>query len=142
VTVLEALAAIHPDLHTKEFWDFCARRELRFQQCLDCGAFRFPPLTGCPHCGSPRSSWKPVAGRARVFSHTTVAHPAVESLAGDVPYAVVVVEFDDAPGVRLISNVLDLPPDRVVIDMALDLVWDAPHTGVVLPRFRAAGAGA
>lgn len=140
--MLEDLATIHPDLHTKEFWDYCARRELRFQQCLDCGAFRFPPLTGCPHCGSTRSTWKQVAGRARVFSQTTVAHPAIASIAGDVPYAVVVVEFDDAPGARLISNVLGTPPDRISIDMALDLVWDEPRAGVVLPRFRAAGAGA
>jgi hypothetical protein len=136
--MLEELATIHPDLHTREFWDSCARRELRFQQCLDCKAFRFPPLTGCRHCGSTRAAWQRVAGRARVFSHTTVVHPVIPAIAGDVPYAVVVVEFDDAPGVRLISNVLGTPAERIRIGMELDLVWDEPRPGVILPRFRAA----
>src|SRR5262245_18043995 len=103
--MLEELATIHPDLNTKEWWDFCARRELRFQQCVDCGKFRFPPLTGCRYCASTRSLWQRVAGHGRVFSHTTVVHPVIPSISHDVPYNVVVVEFDDAPGVRLISNV-------------------------------------
>jgi uncharacterized OB-fold protein len=71
-----------------------------------------------------------------------VVHPALPEIAGDVPYNVVVVEFDDAPGARLISNVLDTPPEDVHVGMELDLVWDEPRPGVVLPRFRAAGKGA
>jgi len=137
--MLEELATIHPDLHTKEFWDRCARHELQFQQCVDCGVFRFPPLSGCRHCGSTRVVWKPIAGRARVFSHTTVVHPVIPSISHDVPYAVVVVEFDDAPGARLISNVLGTPAEEIRIGMELELVWDEPRPGVILPRFRAAG---
>ena len=64
------------------------------------------------------------------------------SISGDVPYVVVVVEFDDAPGARLISNTLDLPPEQVRIGMELELVWDEPRPGVILPRFRAAGVRA
>ena len=30
--MLADLASLHPDVHTQEFWDFCARRELRFQR--------------------------------------------------------------------------------------------------------------
>ena len=51
----------------------------------------------------------------------------------------VVVEFDDAPGARLISNVLDVEPDAVRVGLELELVWDEPKPGVVLPRFRPAG---
>lgn len=136
--MLESLASIHPDLHTRAYWEFCARRELRFQKCGGCGAFRFPPLTGCRDCGSTESAWVAVAGRARIFSYTVVHHPAIPDLQGDVPYPVVVVEFDDAPGARLISNVLDVAPDEVEIGLELDLVWDEPSPGVVLPRFRKA----
>jgi uncharacterized OB-fold protein len=140
--MLEELAIIHPDLHTKEFWDLCAKRELHFQQCVDCQAFRFPPLTGCRHCGSTRTVLKRIAGRARVFSHTTVVHPVIPSISPEVPYAVVVVEFDDAPGARLISNVLGTPPEEIHVGMELELVWDEPRPGVILPRFRAAGGRA
>jgi uncharacterized OB-fold protein len=142
MALLRELATIHPDLHTREFWEACARRELRFQRCGGCGAFRHPPLTGCPHCGSTESGWVRVRGRGRVFSHTTVHHPAIPQVQGDVPYNVVVVEFDDAPGARVISNVLDAPQDAVRVGLELDLVWDEPQPGVVLPRFRiAAGQG-
>lgn len=140
--MLEDLAVIHPDQHTQEFWDACARRELQFQQCLDCGQYRFPPLSGCRYCGSTRAAWRPIRGRARVFSHTAVVHPVIPSISPDVPYSVVVVEFDDAPGARLISNVLGMPAEQVRIGMELELVWDEPRPGVILPRFRAAGARA
>ncbi len=138
MAMLEALASIHPDVHTREFWEFVAKRELRFQKCGGCGVFRFPPLLGCRECGSTEVQWVAVAGRGRVFSYTVVHHPAIPDVEQEVPYSVVVVEFDDAPGARLISNVLDVGIDEVEVGMELDLVWDEPKPGVVLPRFRKA----
>ena len=134
--MLPELATISPDMHTAEFWDACRRRELCFQRCVDCHGFRHPPLTGCPHCGSADTEWFQVSGRGRVFSHTAVHHPAIPQIAEAVPYNVVVVEFDDAPGARLISNVLDVAPEELSVGMELDLVWDEPQPGVILPRFR------
>ena len=139
MTLLPELASIHPDARTREFWEACARRELRFQRCGDCGVFRHPPLGGCPACGSTETEWVAVEGRARVFSHTAVHHPALPQIREEVPYNVVVVEFDDAPGARLISNVLGVEPDAVHVGLELELVWDEPKAGVVLPRFRPAG---
>ncbi len=79
-----------------------------------------------------------MAGRGRVFSYTVVHHPAIPDVQGEVPYPVVAVEFDDAPGVRLISNVLDIGIDEIEVEMELELAWDEPKPGVVLPRFRKA----
>ena len=136
MALLEELGSINPDVHTREYWEFCAKRELRFQKCRKCGAFRFPPLTGCRECGSTEVEWAAVAGRGRVFSYTIVHHPATPDVQKEVPYPVVAVEFDDAPGVRLISNVLDVGVDEIEVGMELDLAWDEPKPGVVLPRFR------
>jgi uncharacterized OB-fold protein len=138
MAMFEELASINPDIHTRAFWEYCARRELRFQKCQGCGQFRFPPMTGCRECGGTEVEWVAVAGRGRVFSYTIVHHAAIASVADEVPYAVVVVEFDDAPGARLISNVLDLDPDQVEIGMQLELVWEEPDSGAVLPRFQPA----
>ena len=135
---LPELGSLTPDVHTRDFWAFCARRELRFQRCEACGRFRQPPRPGCPHCGAPASTWVRVAGHGRLFTYTVVHHAAFPSLAPRVPYNVATVEFDDAPGVRLITNVLDVAPGDLAIGMALDLVWDEPQPGVVLPRFRRA----
>ena len=133
--MLNELASIHPDANTQPFWDACAKRELRFQRCGGCGVCRFPPLAGCRDCGATEAEWIAVSGRGRVFSYSIVHHPAIPDIAEDVPYAVVVVEFDDAPGARLISNVLDAGIDEIEIGMAVELAWDEPTPGVILPRF-------
>lgn len=134
--MLEQLSALHPDDRTRAFWEYCKRRELRFQQCGGCGEFRFPPMQGCRSCGSTEHEWVAVSGRGRVFSYTNVVHPATPQIVEEVPYNVVVVEFDDAPGARLVSNVVGVGPGEVHVDMELDLCWEEPEAGVLLPRFR------
>lgn len=138
--MLSELAKIGPSAVTQPFWDACARRELRLQRCGGCGRFRHPPLPGCPRCGSPASDWPLLSGRGRVFSFTIVHHPALPSLQGDVPYNVVVVEPEDAPGARLISNLVDVAPSDVRIGLEVEIAWDEIHADLVLPRFRPVGA--
>ena len=141
MSLLRPLAQIHPNARTREFWEHCRRRELRLQRCADCGAFRHPPLGGCPHCASAAVEWVAVEGPARVFSYTNVHHAAIPQLAEEVPYNVVVVEFDDAPGARLISNVLGTPLEDVRIGMELELCWDEVAPELVLPRFKLKDSG-
>jgi uncharacterized OB-fold protein len=136
--LLAELADVSPDANTRPFWDACRRHELRLQRCTDCGRFRQPPLPGCALCGSPRSAWTLLSGAGTVFSYTVVHHAAVPSLATSVPYNVVVVDMDGAPGARLISNLLDVPPGDVKVGMRVDIAWDAVGDDLVLPRFRRA----
>jgi uncharacterized OB-fold protein len=136
--LLAGLAAIAPDANTRPFWEACRRRELRVQRCSQCGRFRHPPLPGCPRCGSPESDWPTLSGRGRVFSFTIAHHAAMPPLAADVPYNVIVVELDDAPGARLISNLLGAEPAMLRIGMAVEIAWDEVGEGLVLPRFRPA----
>ena len=136
--MLADLASLHPDVHTQESWDFCARRELRFQRCAGCGRFRHPPRPGCPHCASTAAEWVASAGRGRVFTFTIVHHAAFPALAAELPYNVTAVVLDDAPGVRLVTNVVDVAPDTLAIDLPVALAWDEPQAGIVLPRFRPA----
>ena len=136
--MLDALGQLSPDVHTRPFWEACRRHELRFQRCAACRRFRHPPLPGCLHCGVTTVEWIRVAGRGRVFSYTIAHHAAVPTLAPAVPYNVVVVEFDDAPGARLITNVIDAPPEAIHVGLAVEVVWDEPSPDIVLPRCRLA----
>lgn len=143
MALLADLATISPDALTAPFWDACRRRELRVQRCAECGRFRQPPSHGCPHCGSPRYEWPLLSGKGSVFSYTVVHHAAVPNLANDVPYVVAVIELLDAPGARLISNLLDVAPEDVRVGMPVEIAWDEVRDEVVLPRFRpASGARA
>ena len=134
--LLAELAQINPDVHTRPFWEACRRRELRFQRCAACSRFRHPPLPGCPHCGATAVEWVQVRGRGRVFSYTIVHHAALPDLRDAVPYNVVVVEFDDAPGARLVTNVLGVGPEEVRVGMEVELTWDEVSRELALPRCR------
>lgn len=140
MALLGELAQIGPSAVTRPFWEACARRELRLQRCTACGRFRQPPLAGCPHCASAASDWPLLSGRGSVFSFTVVHHPAFPALQAEVPYNVVVVALDDAPGARLISNVLDVDARELRVGLALEIAWDEVRPGLVLPRFRVASS--
>src|SRR5579864_4597 len=92
------LPARDPD--TRGFFEAAARGELVVNVCAECGAVLHLPRPYCHHCGSFTVDWRAVSGRGRLVSWTTVYqgfHPAFE-----IPYTVVLVELDDAPGARLV----------------------------------------
>ena len=111
---------------------------LKVQQCSRCGVLQHPPEELCHQCGSFELGFKELAGRGTVYSYT-VAHYAVNrGLVDAVPYAVVLVSLDDAPEVRVIGNVLDIPPDQVRIGMPVEAVWeerDADGDHLLVPQW-------
>lgn len=124
---------VTPD--NREWWEACRRRELVFQRCASCGTLRHPPTPVCHRCHSFAHGWQPSAGAGRVYSFTWVHHVYLPSLAGRIPYDVSVVTLDDAPGVRLITNVVDATPADLRIDLPVRLLWEEVGD-FVLPRFR------
>ncbi len=138
MTMPPALSAIHPSPETAPFWEACRQRQLKLQRCTACGRFRHPPLPGCPHCGATTADWVQSSGRGRVFSYTIVHHASLPALRDLVPYNVVVIALDDAPGARLISNLVGIANEAIAVGMAVELRWDELEPDLVLPRFRAA----
>jgi len=49
------------------------------------------------------------------------------------------VELADAPGARLVSNIVDIPPSDVWIGMSLRVDFSPIADGWLLPVFRPAG---
>jgi uncharacterized protein len=117
------------------FWAHCRGRRLRFQACAACGLPRHPPGPRCPDCQSDATAWREAPQRGRIFSYTVAHHPADASVRGRGPYNVVLVEFPELPGVRLVSNLVDAEP---AVGMAVTLVWEDGPQGQPLPRFRRA----
>lgn len=119
---------------TKEFYDFCQSGELRFQRCSDCGQWRHVPREMCAECGSFAWTWERSTGRGTLFSWTVVERALHPDFEEETPYAVVVVEMDE--GVRVISRMVDTPPDSLQMDMPVEVVFDPVAGGVALPKFR------
>ena len=126
----------HLDGLTGQFYDWCRRRELRFQRCTRCQTWRHVPREMCAACGSWEWEWAQSSGRGRVFTWTLVAramHPAFQH---DTPYAAVVIEMEE--GVRLVSHVIDCAPDELEIGMPVEVDFDDVTPEVTLPKFRRA----
>ncbi|GIX46969.1 MAG: DNA-binding protein [Candidatus Tectimicrobiota bacterium] len=117
-----------------DFYRFCKQHELRFQRCADCQAWRHPPRECCPHCGAFAWRWEQVSGKGQVYSWTVVQRALHPAFAEDVPYAVVIVEL--AEGVRLVSRVLDLPPQELRLGLPVEVVFVDVTPEVTLPMFR------
>lgn len=117
-----------------EFWEHCARGELRFQRCGACGVWRHLPRLLCASCGSPAWSWERSSGRGKIFSWTVTHQPLVRDFPDPVPYAVVVVELEE--GVRMVSGLSGLEPAKLELDLPVEVVFEDVAEGVRLPFFR------
>ncbi len=123
---------------TQQFYDWCRQGELRFQRCADCGSWRHVPRETCARCGSFRWEWQRSSGQGHIFTWTVAARAMHPAFAADAPYAPVVVEMDE--GVRIVSQVIDCPPEELAIDMPVEVTFAAVTPEVTLPRFRRRGA--
>jgi len=88
------------------FWEGTKAGELRMQACGACGRFRFPPRPACPFCHSFEIVWKPVSGRGAVWSFVVPHPPLLPAYEQWAPFAVILVELDEDPTLRLTGNLL------------------------------------
>ena len=96
---------------------------LAVQTCSGCGALQHPPEEICHRCGAMTFTTTTVAPRGTVHSYTVAHYPAHRALTEHVPYTVVLVSLDEHPEVRVIGNVLDVPPEEVRIGMPVVATW-------------------
>jgi uncharacterized OB-fold protein len=120
---------------TEPFWDAAKERRLVAPKCADCGTFRLPPTPFCPECQSQSVDWVELSGRAEVYSFAVVhGFPGYP----DVTLVPVVLDLPDAPGARLVSNLIDIDPADVEIGMSVTVDFHPITDGWMLPVFRAA----
>lgn len=113
------------------FWTSGEDGRLRFLCCGDCDYWIHPPTPRCPRCGGRDVAPRAVSGRGTVWSFTVNHHPWDGS---DEPWAVVLVELAEQPGLRLTSNLVGCPPDTARIGMEVEVVFEQ-HDRVWFPVF-------
>jgi len=123
------------DPSTEPFWLAARQRRLVAPRCADCGAFRLPPTPFCPHCQSTAVTWTELSGRGLVYTFTVVS--GFPGLPG-ITLVPVVVDLPDAPGARLVSNVIGADPAEVSIGAELTVDFHPVSDGWLLPVFRLA----
>jgi uncharacterized OB-fold protein len=119
----------------RAFWTSGRDGELLIVRCNDCGYYIHPPTPRCPRCLGENVEPSPVSGRGRVYTYTVNERVWVPGL--DVPYVIAIVELEEQPGLRLMTNIVDVPLDEVAIDMPVQVEF-RERGDVYVPVFRAA----
>jgi uncharacterized OB-fold protein len=115
------------------FWTSGRDGVLRFLRCQVDGTYIHPPAPVCPVCLSRDVVPAPVSGRATVATFTINHQPWYPGL--DPPYAIAIVEIEEQPSVRLMTNVVGCPPEDVRIGMPVQVAFEQYADDVWLPFF-------
>jgi uncharacterized protein len=119
------------DDSSRPYWTGGANGELLIAHCGSCRRFVHPAPEACPDCGGALASIA-VSGNATLFTWTVAFqqfHPDVPT-----PFVIALVELDEQPGLRLITNIVSCEPDTLVAGMAVTVQFEQ-HGTVFVPVF-------
>jgi uncharacterized OB-fold protein len=125
------IPALEP--RTQAFWRACRAGRLEFTRCVPCRHFIHPSRPICPKCRGRNLEVAAVSGRARLHSFTVNHQRWYPSQ--EVPYVIGLVELIEQPVLRLMTNIINCPLDRVQIGMPLRVVFETVSEDVALPVF-------
>lgn len=122
----------------RRFWQAAAQQRLELPRCAQCGLFNWYPAEQCAQCDGARFDWVDVAPRGTLFSWSVVRRPLFAPYARIAPYVPAIVELPAAPGVRLVTRLVDCDPQALVVDAPVELIFadlTYPHddSGVIAP---------
>ena len=125
-----------PDEWSKGFWEACSQGRLEMQRCKACKRFRFFPRPGCPHCRSLDWEYAPVSGRGSVYSWIVIHPPVMPAFQDKVPMAVVLVELEEDPELRIVGNLFDCAADAIAFGMPVEVTFEKVADDVTLPQWQ------
>jgi len=136
------------DRDTQPFWDAVEDHRLLVPRCRACGAWIWQPRPLCPRCHAPDPDWVELSGEGRVVSWTALHPPVLAVWADRLPFVILLVSLDDAPGVRMIGQLVDDAgvllktngaAEELAIDSRVSLRWRVDEAGQTLPAWTLAG---
>ena len=118
----------------RPFWDGCREGKLLLQFCAACQQHQFYPRLYCMQCESDRLRWVEASGRGVIYSYTIIHQNKSPDFMADVPYNVAIVQLEEGP--RMMSNIVDIDPADLRVDLPVTVVFDPVNDTISLPRFR------
>jgi uncharacterized OB-fold protein len=94
------------------------------------------PREICAECSSFDWEWAKSSGQGTVYTWTVVERALHPAFGQSTPYAPVVVELEG--GVRLLTQLTDVPPAELKIGMSVQVDFKAVTAEVTLPYFKRA----
>lgn len=118
----------------RPFWEGCRQGKLLLQHCDQCQRYQFYPRLYCMHCGSTALDWAEASGRGAVYSYTIIHQNKSPEFVNDTPYNLAIVQLVEGP--RMLSNIVEIDPANLRVDLPVTVVFDAVNDSISLPRFR------
>jgi uncharacterized OB-fold protein len=119
---------------SRPFWEGCRQGKLVLQYCEQCQRYQFYPRLYCMQCGSNALRWVETSGRGVVYSYTIIRQNKSPEFMNDTPYNVAIVQLEEGP--RMLSNIVDVDPLELRVDLPVTVVFDQVSESISLPRFR------
>ncbi len=127
------------------YFEGAARGELLVTRCAGCDRYVWFPQPACPSCGG-ELEWAPVSGRGSLFSWAVVRRPFLPAFADKVPFVAALVELEEDPAVRIVTNIVDAEPETLRAGAAVTVTFrplsfsTVPDRSVTVPMFTLASS--
>jgi hypothetical protein len=125
-----------PDVEWEElapFWSAAREGVLKFPRCRDCGRYQWYPQAMCPNCRGMNMDWTAVKPVGRLFTYTVIRRSFLPGFEDRLPMIIGLVEFEEAHGVRLVTNLIDCEEADVEIGKSVEVVFTEVADGINLP---------
>ncbi len=109
-------------------------------RCSACGYYLHPPEPACPRCLGDALEPTAVSGRGTLFSFTVARQAFDVAFLDHLPYVLALIELVEQPGLRILTNIVDDPPDALEVGAPVEVTFEA-RGGWSIPQFRLARDG-
>ena len=127
-----------PDDLTQFFWDGVNQGKLMILRCQGCGFYVHYPRPICRRCLSTDLEPTQVSGRGTLYSYTVAIQPFHPYFVEKVPYVIAVVELPEQEGLRVTTNIIDCPEEKLKAGLPVEVVFNEVAPGLTLPLFKPA----
>lgn len=126
-----------PDEVSAFYWDNAKEGRLTVQGFEGTDVLQHPPspVPEVPGGGSGKPIAVRVSGRGTLFAFTVLHQPFHPGFVDAMPLIIGLTELDDAPGVRILTNVVDADPHELRCGLPMEVVFEQ-RGDFALPQFR------
>jgi hypothetical protein len=129
-----------PDAISAFYWESAKRNRLAVQGFEGMDLLQHPPspvpeIPGGYTSGQAIPIGVEVTGRGTLFSFTVLRQQFHPGFVDSVPIMIGLTELDDAPGVRILTNIVEAQHDELCIGMPMEVVFES-RGEMALPQFR------